>query len=311
MFILYLLLFFLLAFLPSYFIIKLLIKKPLTSRVSAEDIHKRNRVIVCSHGGIILSLTLFPLLPMLFNLFSFPSKMYFLLVTVSCSLFIGILDDFIGLSKLLKVSLGFVVFFPFLCLMEHFQLNFFFFHCESRLLWFIVYLFTCVFILNSVNMLAGFNGLEAGLSFIIISSLAFNAFARSFFDAALACAFFLGLLAGFLRFNWFPSKVFPGNSGTFLFGGFIAAILAYTNSFFPCILLFTPHLVDFILKLRVGLETRKMEGARISNENVLVPPSYVSFSSIVMKVFKPSEEKLVIIMLLIEFFFFLLSIALV
>ena len=83
-----------------------------------------------------------------------------------------------------------------------------------------------VVVSNVNNMLAGLNGLEAGLGFVASSFLGgylflFGRVEGSIISFALAAA-----LLAFLIYNWYPSKILPGDSLTYLIGAtFVTAVI--------------------------------------------------------------------------------------
>jgi len=77
---------------------------------------------------------------------------------------------------------------------------------------------------NATNMLAGLNGLEAGLSFLIISTLFIVAAITGKAEAMIVAAAMMGTLLAFLRFNYFPAKIFGGDGLTLMSGASIAVI---------------------------------------------------------------------------------------
>ena len=71
---------------------------------------------------------------------------------------------------------------------------------------------------NVSNMLAGFNGLEAGCATIGIGALTFlSALEGQYVGLAIGSLFLAGYL-GFLTLNWYPAKIFPGDTGTLMAG---------------------------------------------------------------------------------------------
>jgi UDP-N-acetylglucosamine--dolichyl-phosphate N-acetylglucosaminephosphotransferase len=101
---------------------------------------------------------------------------------------------------------------------------------------------------NVVNMLAGYNGLEAGVVFVILFFITLNHAFHGVFNALLISVVFLALLLAFLFFNKFPARVFPGDSGTLTFGGFIVvSVLLGRNEFYGAVLTL-PYLLDFVIK---------------------------------------------------------------
>jgi UDP-N-acetylglucosamine--dolichyl-phosphate N-acetylglucosaminephosphotransferase len=109
---------------------------------------------------------------------------------------------------------------------------------------------------NTANMLAGTNGLEAGLMVIASFALGIFAFANGRVEASvIAFTLCLALLA-FLRFNWFPSKILPGDSLTYLAGGaFVTAVILGNVEKFG-IIIFLPWIIEALLKLRGRFNVR-------------------------------------------------------
>ena len=103
---------------------------------------------------------------------------------------------------------------------------------------------------NGFNMLAGYNGLEAGMGIIILSTLGIAAFiAKASWVAMLAFIMVFALIA-FLRYNWFPARIFPGDTLTYSVGALIACIAILANTEKVAVILFIPYFIDFILPLR-------------------------------------------------------------
>lgn len=82
---------------------------------------------------------------------------------------------------------------------------------------------------NAFNMLAGFNGLEAGLGVIIISTLTLIAFMTGYTEAVIIGVAIIAALLAFLKYNWFPAKVFGGDSLTLMIGASIATLSIIGN----------------------------------------------------------------------------------
>ncbi len=76
---------------------------------------------------------------------------------------------------------------------------------------------------NAFNMLAGMNGLEGGLGVLIISTLAYFSLMTGNIEVFFFLIAMLAAIIAFLKFNWFPAKIFPGDSLTLMLGATIAA----------------------------------------------------------------------------------------
>lgn len=90
-------------------------------------------------------------------------------------------------------------------------------------------LFTLIWVIglmNSINMLDNMDGVTASISAFIVAGLigvlAITGHAASEFYMLILIGV-LGALIGFLRFNWHPSKIFMGDTGSQFLGVFLAA----------------------------------------------------------------------------------------
>lgn len=101
---------------------------------------------------------------------------------------------------------------------------------------------------NAISMLGGFNGLEAGLGTVLIGSLGVFAYLHGEIGAAfLAFAFSAALLA-FLRYNWYPARIFPGDGLNYAIGAVIVTIAIIGNMEKFAIYAFLPWFLEFLLK---------------------------------------------------------------
>jgi UDP-GlcNAc:undecaprenyl-phosphate GlcNAc-1-phosphate transferase len=82
---------------------------------------------------------------------------------------------------------------------------------------------------NAVNLIDGLDGLAAGI--VAIAAAAFfvwvyvepSSFPESTHTAALLCAVAAGAGLGFLPYNWYPARIFMGDSGSMLLGLLLAS----------------------------------------------------------------------------------------
>ncbi|HEY5693636.1 MAG TPA: MraY family glycosyltransferase [Gaiellaceae bacterium] len=105
-----------------------------------------------------------------------------------------------------------------------------------------------VAIMNMVNFLDGLDGLAAGVA--AIAGLTFSVIALSLgkVDAAVLSAIVFGACVGFLRHNFYPARIFMGDSGALLLGYVLAAVsvqgllktAATVALFFPLLVLAVP-----------------------------------------------------------------------
>jgi len=115
---------------------------------------------------------------------------------------------------------------------------------------------TLIIASNMVNLLAGMNGLEAGLGIVYMGMLGlFAVYHQNYFAAVLALSTFASLLA-FLKFNWVPAKIFPGDSLTYLLGAVLACIAIMGNMEKAVMIVSIPFAIEFFLKARSGFKAK-------------------------------------------------------
>lgn len=86
-------------------------------------------------------------------------------------------------------------------------------------------IFTIIVITNAYNLIDGIDGLAGSIG--IIASLFFGTwfFLNGVDSFALISFAFTGALLAFLNFNWAPSKIFMGDTGSLLIGFFLSIIV--------------------------------------------------------------------------------------
>src|ERR687886_454219 len=117
-----------------------------------------------------------------------------------------------------------------------------------------------VAIMNMVNFLDGLDGLAAGVCAISAGTFSLIALSLGKPGAATATAIVLGATLGFLRHNFYPARIFMGDSGALLLGFLLAAIsvqsllktAAIASLFFPLLVLAVPILdTSFVIAKRL------------------------------------------------------------
>jgi UDP-GlcNAc:undecaprenyl-phosphate GlcNAc-1-phosphate transferase len=126
-----------------------------------------------------------------------------------------------------------------------------------------------VAIMNMVNFLDGLDGLAAGVAAIAGLTFAIIALSLAKTDAAILSAIVFGACLGFLRHNFYPARIFMGDSGALLLGFVLATIsvqgllktAATVALFFPLLVLAVP-IVDttFVVLRRLKHGERVFEG---------------------------------------------------
>jgi UDP-N-acetylglucosamine--dolichyl-phosphate N-acetylglucosaminephosphotransferase len=100
---------------------------------------------------------------------------------------------------------------------------------------------------NATNFLAGFNGLEAGMGFVIHLAIGLYAYQQGEFNATMIALTFAFALLGFLWYNWYPARVFPGDLN-YTIGAVYSSVAIIGNMEKFAILCFMPYIVEAFLK---------------------------------------------------------------
>jgi UDP-N-acetylglucosamine--dolichyl-phosphate N-acetylglucosaminephosphotransferase len=103
---------------------------------------------------------------------------------------------------------------------------------------------------NAVNMLAGFNGAEAGMGLVAMTSLAGVAYLNEETAAFVILISAIGALLATLYFNWYPARVFIGDAGTLSIGAIIASAVIIGNFEKAGVIVIIPYLLDFVIKAK-------------------------------------------------------------
>ena len=106
-----------------------------------------------------------------------------------------------------------------------------------------VAIFVIIALVNASNLTDGLDGLDSGVSLIIMSTFtiiitylsarAFSAgdsvYGEQLKMLATFCAIAAGAALGFLRFNIYPARIFMGDTGSFILGGALAAATLFSR----------------------------------------------------------------------------------
>ncbi len=183
-------------------------------------------------GGILVSLLAF-VLPAAIreNDYSFV-KIAGLMALSGC---IGFIDDFVkfvkkrnrGLSPLQKLILQFAVAAGFLYSMKGslstaISLPFTSYRLELGVFYWVFSILFIVYITNAANLTDGIDGLAASCSFVIAAYFLVVSYFAASSSKTLFFAALCGGMIGFLMYNFYPARIFMGDTGSLFLGGALA-----------------------------------------------------------------------------------------
>ncbi|KAM8927298.1 UDP-N-acetylglucosamine--dolichyl-phosphate N-acetylglucosaminephosphotransferase [Pelodytes ibericus] len=254
----------------------------IAARLCGTDLNKSSREPVPESQGVISAvvflLVLFCFIPVPFlscfvedQCKEFPHHEFVALIgsllAICCMIFLGFADDVLNLRWRHKLLLPTAASLP--LLMVYFTTfgnttivvpkplrPLLGLHVDLGLLYYVYMGMLAVFCTNAINILAGINGLEAGQSLIIAGSIIIFNIAElngdcrddHLFSLYFLIPFFFTTL-GLLYHNWYPSRVFVGDTFCY-FAGMTFAVVGIVGHFSKTMLLFfIPQVVNFLYSL--------------------------------------------------------------
>ncbi|WP_069808124.1 glycosyl hydrolase family 4 [Vulcanisaeta thermophila] len=206
------------------------------------DVHKPYRVYVPRIGGVsvITSMVTVAVLSYLFN----DLRLFALsLVTVTVGL-IGLIDDLRGLPVGVRVFIPLIPaliipfithYYVYILLIGHVH-NFFVVAALSML--------AVTVMANAVNMLDVVNGVVPSSTLIIIVISGLVSYLAGFTFALPATLVIVASLLPLLAFNWYPARVFNGNSGSYAIGALIGAFMVLYNAGTQGVIASLPYIIN-------------------------------------------------------------------
>lgn len=275
------------------------------------DAHKPGNPMVAHSGGIIIFLG-FTLSTVLFLLLitDIGLKVVFLAVYFSgltCFL-VGLYDDLKILRGVVKMALTVIGILPIIVFYMLFpgviELGRPLVPLIGRIRITIIYWLLLPFAIagasNVVNMIDIYNGVVPGMTIVALVGLLG---ASIVFNSTLGLAFsiiFLGIMLAYFPYNYYPARVFNGDSGSLFIGALLGAVAVVGKMEFVVLTLLLPHLINgFMILVSFGgfkehREIRKRpvvvqnNGLLKANED---PDAPWSLTRMVLLVGGPASEK--------------------
>jgi UDP-N-acetylglucosamine--dolichyl-phosphate N-acetylglucosaminephosphotransferase len=304
---------FVFALIFSLFLFPPFIRRIVSQKFLGTDMNKFNKPKIAELGGVIVFLGFIIgifsaiFLSTYFNVFAI--NLPFLLAsfsTIAIIVFVGFIDDIIGWKKGIRQWQH--ALFPIIAALPLMAISIGKTSMNIPLLGNIEFgIFYSILIIpiaitgasNAFNMLAGFNGLEAGQGILLTLTLTIIAFFSGQVTAMILGISMIGALLAFLKFNWFPAKIFGGDALTLMIGANLAimSILGNMQSFGA--LLFLLFFIEFLIKAKHKF---KSECFGIPQKNGLLKasPKGGSITQFLLKLKPMTEQHLTLSILLVQ-----------
>lgn len=253
-------------------------------------------------GGLIVSQLL---LPDVKNLLVF----YFVVIVYAI---FTLTDDLINVGRKPKIFIPFFLALPIALLNIDTTFSFFFFEINMGL--FFSYVIAPVYLMvvaNLINMHSGFNGLQTGLSGILLVTIALKVLMKYGWSVAHFVMPVLAAVLAFWYFDRYPSRIFLGNVGSYTIGPAIGGLLILNNmEFFGMVILF-PHIINFLMSVYAelfrGYKKERNIFGKLRKDGTIEPPDYPTFKWMPARYIKLNERQLTYIMYAITVVFCLIG----
>jgi UDP-N-acetylglucosamine--dolichyl-phosphate N-acetylglucosaminephosphotransferase len=261
--------------------------------ITGKDVNKEGRPEVAEMGGlaIVAGFTAGVLLAIMLNTFNGLefNITYVLaaLVTIHAMGFIGIVDDLLDIPQMVKAFLPLAAAVPLVAVSAAGSTAMtipFVGSVDLGIVYMVVLIPMGIAVSsNLTNMLAGFNGLEAGMGSVIMLVMAILAFMHGSNEMLVLFLPMLGALLGFLRNNWYPAKVFPGDVGNLTIGAVLASGVIIGNMESAGALIMVLYVVDFFIKAWNRFPSSKWWGELKEGKLYPLEGKVRGFAQLVMK----------------------------
>ena len=280
----------------------------------AQDMYKIGKPEIPTNAGIIIlftsfiTISLIPLLSRIINEF-FPieedisdlskTNLAFLLVVSIYALY-GLVDDLVDVGRKLKIILPVIFGYPLISVIypesiwlpllgeSSLNQNIYSDIKRSDMFRILVIPVYVMVVSNLVNMHSGYNGLQSGLSLILLLTLVFKSILDDKINSIMPAGAFLGAIFSFWIHNKYPSRVFEGNIGSLLFGSLLGSIIVIQEYWWFGFFILIPHTFNFLLwnwwlvlmkknpELHINDNGEHTKFGFVNEDNILVVPNYLT-----------------------------------
>ncbi len=250
----------LLAILVSIIFTKLIAPRLKKAGITGKDENKTDAPEIPEMGGLAivagfsagLLLAIF-----IHSFFDLEVNLVYLLaavITIHTIAFIGVVDDLLSIPQWLKAILPLFAAMPLVALKAATNTAMvipFIGAVDFGILYILVLVPLAIAVCsNLTNMLAGFNGMESGMGVVIFGTLSIVAISNHSYEMAILSLSMMGALLGFMAFNFYPAKIFPGDVGNLTIGVAVASVVIIGNLESAGVILMVPYIIDFFIKAK-------------------------------------------------------------
>jgi len=292
---------FLVAAAMTFVLVPWLIPKLKERGIVGKDLNKPHQPAVAEMGGIAVVMGFFAGVSVLIALDGIEDieLFYVSLSVVLGAAFIGMVDDIFDLRQSQKAFFPFLLALPLGAAIDP-TIEIPYLGSIDLGPWMILaapFAITCA--ANAGNMLEGFNGLGTGLGIIMSGTLVVLSLQHDRLDGLYLLVPIMAGLVAFLWFNRYPAKIFPGDTLMLFMGAGIAAAGMLSELYIQTVAIFTPMILEFVLKLRGHFKAENY-CSDTTNGHLEYHGKIESLTHVFMKKMKVDEKRLVALLWVLE-----------
>ncbi|HET6589929.1 MAG TPA: UDP-N-acetylglucosamine-1-phosphate transferase [Candidatus Nitrosocosmicus sp.] len=250
------------------------------------DNHKPNKPKVPRPAGPILLLSII-IGELILYFITGNLEIISILITTSIAFVIGIIDDFKIMPGWFKPAALIIASIP-LILFHIYdnELNVIFGSVFIPILYIPLILISIPLAGNTINSIDVFNGVATGFLIITMFPIVISTFLFGDLEILMFEMPFIASLLGFYLFHRYPSRIFPGDSGTLLMGAMYGALAIASKSEIIAIIALLPAIMNsflFLSSVRKIVEHRQLKSRpTILNEDFTLEASKDKYAPITL-----------------------------
>ena len=290
----------LLAFLVTFILTSVLIPRLKKAGLTGNDVNKSDKPQVAEMGGIaiVAGFSAGMLLAIFFQSFlAFEFNLTHILaaiITIFIIALIGVVDDLLDMPQWLKAIVPLFAAIPLVAInIGTTTMTIPFIGLVGFGIIYVLVLIPLAIAVTSnlTNMLAGFNGMEAGMGVIMFTVLLLVGLNNNSIEMSIISASMLFALFAFLIFNAYPAKIFPGDVGNLMIGVVLASAVIIGNREAAGAILVIPYVIDFFIKVANRFPTSRWWGELRGGKLYPLDDKVRGFAQLVMKLSNGITEK--------------------
>lgn len=252
----------LVSFLVTLTIMPIFIRFLISKGMVVNDSHKPNKPMVPRPGGPVLLLSIIAGELILFFVTGI-NEIMGIIITTAIAFVVGFIDDFKIMPGWFKPAALILASIPIIMFHAYDnQLNVIFGNVFIPLLYIPLILIAIPLVGNTINSIDVFNGAATGFLIIAMVPLLLSSLLFGNLDIFLIELPFFASLLAFYKFHKYPSKIFPGDSGTLIMGAMYGSFAIASQSEIIAIIALLPAIMNsflFLSSVRKIVEHRQIK----------------------------------------------------